>query len=170
MKTSVLSAALLLMACWLLTFAKDKHLPLAPQLISAKTVYIDNRSGQAAIGDRAYQEIASWGRFQVVQDRSQADLIFLLTARAETRGYTTTGGTQTGTVDEHGNISTTSSPRHTNPDVWRYSGLTVLDAKTGEHLWTESKVAAVFRKSAIKRAIDELRKRIEEETAQPKKH
>src|SRR5215471_9479739 len=89
MKPLPFTAAFLVIACSLSISAKDKRLPLAPQLISAKTVYIDNRSEYAAIGDRAYQEITSWGRFQVVQDRSQADLIFLLTARAETRGYIT---------------------------------------------------------------------------------
>ncbi len=162
-----LPAALLLVACSLAISAKDKHhLPLALQMMAAKTVYIDNRSGRAAIGDRAYQEVTSWGRFRVVRDRSQADLIFLLTVRTETRGYTTTGGTQTGTVDDSGNVHTTTSPQYTSPDVWSYSGLAVLDAKTGETLWTESKVAAVFRKSAIKRAIDELRKRIEEQSGQ----
>lgn len=61
MNGSPFTAALLLLACSLSTSAKDKHLPLAPQLMSAKTVYIDNRSGQAAIGDGAYQEITNWG-------------------------------------------------------------------------------------------------------------
>jgi hypothetical protein len=123
--------------------------------MTAKTVYIDNRSGQAALADRAYQELQEWGRFQVTQDRVQADLIFLLSAREEVRG-----ARQTGRVDENGNVYTTS-----RPNVYSYSGLTVLDPKTGDPLWTESKAATVFRKSAIKRAIDELRRRIEEQAA-----
>jgi hypothetical protein len=144
--------------------AKDKHLPLAPQLIAAKTVYILNRSGNAAIGDRAYQEMKSWGRFQIVSDKTQADLIFLLTTHAETYGYVTTGGNQVGGVDDSGNMETTATPRYTTANRSFYSGLAILDAKTGEGLWAESKAAAPFRKSAIKRAVDELRKRIEEET------
>ena len=75
----------LFIACSLSGLARDKHLPLPPQLLSAKTVYVDNRSGMAAMGDRAYQELLSWGRFHVVQDKSQADLILLLTAREENR-------------------------------------------------------------------------------------
>jgi hypothetical protein len=154
------SAALFLIASLPPISAKDKdHLPLPAQVMSAKTVYIENRSGQAAIGDRAYQEIKNWGRFQMVQERDQADLILLLTAREEVRG-----GQQNGRVDEDGNIHTSTSP-----DVWRYSGLTALDPRTGNTLWTESRVASILRKSAIKRAIDELRKRIEEQEAQPKK-
>ena len=169
MSAPLFTVAVLLAICSLPGFAKDRHLPLPPQVIAAKTIYIENRSGEAAMGDRAYQEITSWGRFQVVQDKSRADLILLLTARQENRGYVTSGGGQSGTVNENGNIETTPSPQYTRPNVAFYSGLAVLDAKTGDSLWTESKRAAAFRKSAIKRAIDELRKRMEEETAQPEK-
>jgi hypothetical protein len=133
-------------------FAAKDHLPLPPQIMAAKTVYIENRSGQAALGDRAYQEIKAWGRFEVVHDRSQADLIFLLSSRERVVG-------QSGTVDRYGNLDTTS-------DVRRSSGLTVLDSKTGNLLWTESKIARPLQKSAIKRAIDELRKRMEEQPAE----
>ena len=80
----------------------------------------DNRSAQAVIGDRAYREITSWGRFQVVQDRKQADLILLLTSRSEVRG-------QAGKVDEDGYLQNSAL-------VSRYSGVTVLDAKTGDSL------------------------------------
>ncbi len=48
--------------------AKEKHLPLPPQIAAAKTVYIDNQSGFAKMGDRAYDQLTKWGRFQVVQD------------------------------------------------------------------------------------------------------
>ena len=148
MKTSLLAAALLLIPCSLSPSAKDKHLPLAPQLISAKTVYIDNQSGSPTTGDHAYQELSDWGRFQIVQDKSQADLVFLLTMRSETVGATFMGG----------------------PDVHTFSVLTVLDAKTGKALWTDSRVAGIIRQRApIKTTIDNLRKRIEEEAAQPKK-
>ena len=140
--------------CSLPVLAKDKHLPLSPQMMNAKTVYIDNRSGNASLGDRAYQELLNWGRFRVVQDRTQADVIFLLSLRVETRG-----ARNTGRVDENGNYYGRSSP-----NIRAYSGLTVLDAKTGDPLWTESKVATIFRKSAIKRAVDELRKRMEEQS------
>ena len=136
MKTSLLTAALLLIPCSLSTSAKEKHLPLAPQLISAKTVYIDNQSGSPTAGDHAYQELSGWGRFQIVQDKSQADMVFLLTAHPVTVGAT----------------------------------LTVLDAKTGQALWKDTLAAGTIRQRApIKNAINELRKRIEEEAAQPKK-
>jgi hypothetical protein len=140
----MLTAALLLIPSSLSTSAKDKHLPLPPQLISAKSVYIDNQSGAPKPGDQAYQELSAWGRFQVVQDKSQVDLIFRLTAYSATEG----------------NIW---GP----PSVNAYSVLTVLDAKTGQTLWTDSKYTGRW---TIKNTIADLRKRIEEETAVPKKH
>src|SRR5690348_14460258 len=79
--------------------ARDKHLPLPPQIASAKTVYIDNQSGVAKLGDRCYTQIEKWGRFKVVQDPKAADLIFLLSANEYTRGYVTSGGGSTSTVN-----------------------------------------------------------------------
>jgi len=128
------------MSCSLATFAKDKeHLPLPPSLMSAKAVYIDNRGGYAELGDRAYQALREWGRFQVVQDRSQADLIFRLAVNV----------------------------RDTAQRAYTWTVLSVIDAKTGDLLWSESEVWGPFRwsESATKRAIGELRKRIDAQTA-----
>src|ERR1035438_2368598 len=48
--------------------------------------------------------------------------------------------------------------------------LTVLNAKTGQALWTDSKAAGFIRQRApIKNAINELRKRIEEQVPPPTK-
>jgi len=164
--------------------AKDKHLPLPPQVIAAKTVYIDNQSGIAKLGDRCYTEIQKWGRFQVVQDRKQADLIFLLSAREYNGGYVTTGGETTstvnasgdinattngnqttGTVNTSGTINSTTSPAYTQPVTVGYTYLTVIDPKTGDNLWSDSKrwgnLYTGFH-SATKSLIDELEKRIKE--------
>ena len=148
--------------------AKDRHLPLPPQITTAKTVYIDNQSGMAKLGDRAYEQLQKWGRFQVVQDRKQADLIFLLSAREYNGGYVTSGGGTTGRIDESGNINTSSSPTYTTPVSVGYTYLTVIDPRTGENLWSDSKkwgnLYTGFH-SATKGLIDELEKRINE--AQP---
>lgn len=173
MKTALTSCCCILAASLLLfnttSFAKDKkHLPLPAQVIDAKTVYIDNQSGVAALGDRAYQELQKWGRFQIVQDRQHADLILLLSAREYNRGYVTTGGGQTGTVDQNGNINTTNNPTYTNAVTVGYTFLTAIDPKTGDGLWSDSKKwGTLFTgyHSATKGLIDELRKRMEEQTA-----
>jgi hypothetical protein len=164
-------ATLLISACSISVSGKEKQqLPLPPQVVNAKTVFIDNQSGEAKIGDRAYEQIRKWGRFQVVQDRKQADLILLLTAHEYNKGYVTSGGGQTGTIDESGNINTRSDPTYTTPVTVGYTYLTVVDPKTGENLWSESKrwgnLYTGFH-SATKGLIDELRKRIEAQSGQP---
>jgi hypothetical protein len=149
--------------------AKDKHLPLAPQVISAKTVYVDNQSGIAKLGDKAYEQFNKWGRLQVVQDRKQADLILLLSAREYNGGYITTGGGTTGSVDQSGNIRTTSNPTYTAPVSVNYTFVTLIDPKTGDSLWSDSKrwgnLYTGFH-SATKGLIDELMKRINEQSPQ----
>jgi hypothetical protein len=147
--------------------AKKNHLPLPPQVLSAKTIYIDNQSGIAKLGDRAYE----WGRFEVVQNRRQADLILLLSAREYDGGYVTTGGGTTGTVDENGNINTTNNPSYTTHVTTNYTYMNLIDPKTGESLWSDSKrwgnLYTGFH-SATKGLIDELMKRINEQSAQPR--
>ena len=66
--------------------AKTKPLPLPPQLMQAKTVYIDNQSHYASVGDQANTELSKWGRLQVVADRKSADLVLKLTARTVKEG------------------------------------------------------------------------------------
>jgi hypothetical protein len=66
--------------------------------------------GIAKLGDRAYELLQKWGRFQVVQDRKQADLIFLLSAREYNGGYITSGGALRAELNENGTINTSSNP------------------------------------------------------------
>jgi len=164
--------------------AGDKHQPLPPQIIKATTVYIDNQSGVAKLGDRCYTEIEKWSRFKVVQDPKTADLVFLLSAKEYTRGYVTSGGGSTstvytsgniyattignqttGTVNTSGTVSTTTQPTYTRAVTVGYTYLTVIDPKTGESLWSDMKrwgnLFTGFH-SATKGLIDDLMKRINE--------
>jgi hypothetical protein len=149
--------------------AKEKHLPLPPQIVAAKTVYIDNQSGFAKLGDRAYEQLTKWGRFQVIPDRKQADLVLLMSTKAYDGGYITSGGGTTGTIDSSGNINTTDRPTYSRQVSVNYTFLTVVDPKTGEGLWSDSKkwgnLYTGFH-SATKGLIDELMKRVNEEAPQ----
>src|SRR5277367_4966873 len=60
--------------------AKDKLAPLPASVIAAKTVYIDNQTGHAEIADRAYDALSKWGRFKILKDAKDADLVFRFTA------------------------------------------------------------------------------------------
>jgi len=146
-----------------------QRLPLPATVLTAKSVFIDNQTGMAKLGDRAYEELKKWGRFQIVADRKQADLIFLLTAQERDGGYVTSGGGQTGTVDSSGNINTSRNPTYTTHVTVGYTYLTVFDAKSGDNLWSESKrwgnLYTGFR-SATKGLVDELKKRMDEQAKQ----
>jgi len=160
------SIMLLTIACVALctvSFAKGKnHLPLPPEITSAKTIYIDNQSGVAKLGDRAYEQLTKWGRWQVVTGRQKADLVLLLSAHQYNGGYVTS---TTGRIDDNGNINTTSDA--TSVTVG-YTYITVVDPKTGDNLWSDSKrwgnLYTGFH-SATKGLVDELMKRISEEEA-----
>jgi hypothetical protein len=135
----------------------------------SETIFIDNHTGQAKIGDRAYEELKKWGRFQIVSDRNQADLIFLSTAQEHDGGYVTSGGGQTGTVDSSGNIRTSSDPTYTTHVTVGYTYLTVFDSKSGDNLWSDSKrwgnLYTGFHR-ATKGLINELKKRMDEQSKQ----
>jgi len=44
--------------------------------MSAKTLYIENNPGEAKLADPCYDELSKWGRFKIVSDPKQADVIF----------------------------------------------------------------------------------------------
>src|SRR5207245_1266882 len=58
----------------------QKQLARSPRIQSAKSVYLEDKTGVDAVGNKALAQLKKWGRFQIVQDRKQADLIFMLSA------------------------------------------------------------------------------------------
>lgn len=74
-------------------FAKTKksaqqHAPLSVNVIAAKSIFIENSSGQAAIADRVYGDLKAWGKYQVVTSRREAELILVVSVVSEQKGGT----------------------------------------------------------------------------------
>ncbi len=141
--------------------AKEKHYqPLPPAILAAKTILIDNQSGDREVGDKAYQALKEWGRFRLVEDREQADLVFVLTVGEEAGGLVTTGGEQTstakveypGNVDEKVVVKTQTSPTHTKAVVYSFTRLVITDSK-GDKLYSDV--------GSTKGMLKDLRKRVE---------
>lgn len=154
---------LLLTVCGLIAvpaFGKKKHAhaPLPTKVLDAETIYIDNQTGMAKVGDRAFDELSKWGRFRIVDSPKKADLVFLFSTAEYQRGAVTTGK-----VDEDGNLRATTRPAEHGETI-----LTVVDAREGTSLWTDSKpwggLLEGFR-SATRSLIKEIRHRIEEQEA-----
>ena len=55
-----------------------EQLPLPDKLVAAHAVFIQNDSGDSKFGDAMYRTLKQWGRWQIVTDRSEADLIAIL--------------------------------------------------------------------------------------------
>jgi hypothetical protein len=148
--------------------AGTKHAPLPELVIQAKTVYIVNLAGNASFRDKAYDEITKWGRYKVVSKREDADLIFVLSAREYTTTMVTNSNT-TGTVDESGNVNL-QGQSHTTTVEHGITYLTVADPKSGDEMWSDSKAWGSLLTgfhSATRGLIENLRKRIDEQTGAP---
>jgi hypothetical protein len=161
-------------------YAKHEKLPIPQQIMTAKTVYIDNRSGYADLGDRAYDEIKKWGRYQVVDSPEKADLVFLFSAKEYIGGYATNSyHNTTGTVNYAGTTNsqtygsntygTTNGSGSVNAQTYGSSTsraivegttyVTVLDPKNGTALWSDAHAWGRF-KSATRGLVKELRDRV----------
>jgi hypothetical protein len=119
--------------------AKEKHAPLPASVIAAKTVYIDNQTGHSEITDRAVDALTKWGRFKIVTDAKDADLILQFTA--DTKGRP---------APPHNDIDVSPTPVR----------FTVLD-QTKTELWFATKNEPFH--SQTKLDIAEFKKRIEEQ-------
>src|SRR5258708_20107514 len=59
--------------------SSDKYAPLPDEVAKPKTVFIVNETGKAKFGDAIYKQITTWNRWQVITDKSQADLVLVVT-------------------------------------------------------------------------------------------
>ncbi len=102
--------------------------PVPAQIFSAKKVFVSNApgddsygSGPARLYDPFYAALKSWGRYELVSDPRDADLVFELTYLEPIVDVTVTGTAATGA----------SGGSHSDPQV----RLVILDPKTHVSLW-----------------------------------
>jgi len=116
--------------------SSDKYAPLPDEVVKAKTVFIVNETGKAKFGDAIYKQIKTWNRWQVITDKSQADLVLVVT-------------------DKGGMGSM-------NPSYY----LKVTDPKTGNELWTSRTTmqGKLWRSwdSVAETLVSDIRKRMRE--------
>jgi hypothetical protein len=118
------------------------HAPLPDKVLSAKTVYIDNRTGFEEAADHCYDAIKKWGRYTIASDKSKADLVFLLEGNHETRDAHVHSGSSVVATDKRSGTS-----------------LSVVDPATGDVLWSDTQYAG--RGSKAGSLVDEFRKRVD---------
>jgi hypothetical protein len=120
-----------------------QHAPLSSQLLSAKTVYIDNESGRADIADKTYQELTKWGRFKVVDDPKSADIVFRIIVGRKHIGATAT------TTDSGYGANTNVSDDYRN-----FTTIEVVQPTTGQIFWSDTRNWHLFG-SATKDVVKE---------------
>lgn len=165
MKARRLSVALfLLVAVVSPSVGKDKSAPLPEKVITAKKVFI--QCNDAETKDKAYTQLVKWGRYEVVDSAAKADLVMDFETSTSLSGFTS--HTQKGYDFSHGgsNSSIATAPDRTNTSA-HYSHTTsveIVDARTSESLWADSKSG----RAAAKNVIKELQERIEKQTGTKK--
>jgi hypothetical protein len=107
-------------------FAKTKtkeHPPLSPKILAAKSIYLDCdcRKEMAVSLANALPELLDWGRYKLVPDREHADLVLFFSMNPYLGDYLTRDGPDK------------------RPGVVDFTILTVIDAHTGEALWSDWK-------------------------------
>jgi hypothetical protein len=129
--------------------AKKTERPLLQdKIMQANSVYVDCvcPRGLAVARDTALQQLESWGRFQISQQRRQTDLVFLFSGNPYLGDYITRDGPDK------------------RPVAVDFTIMTVIDPNTGQSLWTDSRRWGSLRvRGATKDLIEELRQRMEEQ-------
>ena len=146
---------------------KNKKAPLPEKIVTAKTIFI--KCKDAEIKDKAYTQLTKWGRYVVVDSADKADLVMVVETSTHLSGFTS--HTQKGYDFSHGgsNSQIATAPDRTTTDA-DYSGTTsidIIDAKTGESLWADSKPWRAFH-SATKDVIKELQERLDKQAGTKK--
>ncbi len=127
---------------------KTERPPLPAKIMRANSVFVDCvcPRGLAVARDIALQQLQSWGRFQISQQRRQTDLVFLFSGNP----YLGDDVTRDGPDDR--------------PVKVDFTIMTVIDPNTGQTLWTDSRRWGSLRvRGATKDLIEELRQQMEEQ-------
>jgi hypothetical protein len=107
----------------------DKYAPLPDKVVKAKTVFYVNDTGNSRFGDDLYREIKKWNHWEVVTDRSKADLVLVLSQHE-----TVDGVIATGTASAAGSTATgTAVAAPIKTSSWY---LHLINPSNGETLWT----------------------------------
>jgi hypothetical protein len=125
-------------------------------VLSARKIYVDNRTGDATVQNNAYLELAKWGRFQIVDSPQKADLVLRMFG-SETVTFVQ-AGQKTYVYGPVANVARLQGADEQVPGG--FTRLTLVDPKSGIALWSEQRKTKGA--EAKQRLIDGLREAIEQ--------
>lgn len=109
--------------------------PLPVNVLSARKIYVDNRTGDAAIQNNAYLELAKWGRFQIVDSVQRADVVLRFFG-SETVTFLP-AGEKTYVYGPAANVARLQGADEQAPAG--FTRITLVDPKSGVALWSEQR-------------------------------
>lgn len=142
------------------SFAADEEKPMAPELLAAETIYVQQTLIDPRIVSRFRSEIAKWERFEVVTSADDADVIAILSAEVE---YTQAVADSEVARDD-GLGETSRGPETELRPVGSVRTLQDIQLRIvlpdGKVLWTDVMPLSGMSGNAAKRLVRRLRKRI----------
>jgi len=145
---------LVLFGC-VLTRAHEKRASLPSQVVSAKTVFVDNQTTSAELLNTAYTELSKWGRLQVVDSAQKADIVLRLSNGNFVKFVP--GSENAAAADPQvAKQNFVGADEAVPPGSTRVS---VIDPKTGNSLWsdirkTDNPKAATHMLDGLREAFD----------------
>jgi hypothetical protein len=109
-------------------WAEQKHAPLPDKLAHAKTVYLENSTGDQKLSDSLYSLVSAWKKWEFVTDRAKADILLILSYDEKMVPVVTAGSA---TAIGHSAIGS-----GIGIPIQYYVYLHVADRETGDALWT----------------------------------
>jgi hypothetical protein len=129
--------------------------PLPEEIVKAQKVFLSNGGGSDLAYDAFYQQMKSWGKYEIVGSPEQADLIVELSYEVENLGTRVWSSTNTynGTTQVH-------SRQIIDPKLI----LTIYDARTKNSLWStvDHRRLAAREKNREKEMINSAERLVEE--------
>ena len=125
-------ALLVLLFTPALLLAKNKVPPAAPlpaQITQAKTVFLVNGGGSDLGFDTFYQEMKTWGKYQLAPSPEQADLVITFEYTTQKNGSSV--------YSTHNNY-TGGEDIHSDENVQHWVRVTITDPKTKSLLWSST--------------------------------
>jgi hypothetical protein len=110
-------------------YANKTYSPLPAIVLTAKTVFIENSTGDATFQHLVYMEIVRWGRFQVAESRDKADMVIAISGAGSVRAVP---ASESSSGYPPQAISSASNEPAVPVGLTRIS---IRDPKSGKSLW-----------------------------------
>ncbi len=139
-----------------------EKMPLPSLFFQARTIAIVNDTDESYIPNRASDELKKWGRYQIVENADDADLVLVLALREDLVGLERNASTNSYTT-VYGNAGSDQQPSTGRVTTQKSTTVAFFDGRTRRKVWSETRVGGSTFGSAAVAIIKDLSKRIEKE-------